>query len=266
MKKYFTIFSLSFQNEFTYRLNFILWRLRNVLRILMVITLWNVVLAGRGHAFGYTSDQLIAYVFLASVVQTLVMASPSNDNIGGEISGGDLSNYLVKPISYIKYWFTRDMASKLLNIIFAVAELTILLALFRPDITFPFTVNNFFLGVLALGLAITSYFFISKMAVFIAFWIPENTWGFMFIVLVFLEMLSGVIFPLDVLPTAIRSIVDLTPFPYLIYYPIGIYVGKFTSPQVFWIILKSMIWVAAGLFLSSRIWRKGLKVYASEGK
>ncbi|MEK9200987.1 MAG: ABC-2 family transporter protein [Patescibacteria group bacterium] len=266
MRKYITIFSLSFQNEFTYRLNFILWRLRNVLRILMVITLWNVVLSGRDSVFGYSSDQLIAYVLLASIVQTLVMASPSNDAVGGEIANGDLSNYLVKPISYIKFWFTRDLASKLLNILFAIGEFFFLIIIFRPNISFPFSIQNLIYGLLALSLAIISYFFVSKIAVFVSFWIPENTWGFMFIVLVFLEMLSGVIFPLDVMPSAVRFLVDLTPFPYLVYYPISIYVGKFTLSETLVILLKSSLWMVTSFFIVSRIWRKGLRVYSSEGK
>src|SRR3989344_3347986 len=119
MKKYLTVFSLSFQNEFTYRLNFILWRFRNVLRILMTFFLWQVVFSTRTTAFGYSHSRMFSYILFVFVIQALVMAAPSNDNIGGEIGNGDLSNYLVKPISYLKYWLTRDLASKLLNALFA---------------------------------------------------------------------------------------------------------------------------------------------------
>lgn len=266
MRKYWTIFSLSFQNEFTYRLNFVLWRLRNVIRILLVITLWNVVFSNTPQVFGYTKDQLIAYVFMASIVSTLIMASPSNDTMGGEIGNGDLSNYLVKPISYIKYWFTRDLASKLLNVFFSIGEFVILLAIFRPDITFPQNPVNIIFAIVAWAAAVVLYFLVSKIAVFCGFWIPTNAWGFMFIVLVFLEMLSGVIFPIDVLPPLGQFLINLTPFPYLIYYPISIYVGKFTSPEVLWILVRTVLWVFLSGYLALVMWKKGLKIYGSEGR
>ena len=43
VRKYWVVFQQSFQNEFVYRLNFILWRFRNVLRILMTYFLWHSV-------------------------------------------------------------------------------------------------------------------------------------------------------------------------------------------------------------------------------
>src|SRR3989344_4004598 len=102
MRKYLAIFSLSFQNEFTYRINFILWRLRNVLRLIMTYFLWHSVFSTRSEAFGYTSDQMTVYIFLSLFFASLVLSSPSNDNMGGEISSGDLSNFIVKPLSYLK--------------------------------------------------------------------------------------------------------------------------------------------------------------------
>src|SRR3990172_10036995 len=110
MKKYLTIFSLSFQNEFIYRLNFILWRFRNVLRILMTYFLWYSVFSSNTNVFGYSKEQMLAYVFLVLLVTSFVMSAPSNDNVGGEISDGTLNNFLIKPLGYLRYWFTRDWA------------------------------------------------------------------------------------------------------------------------------------------------------------
>ena len=169
-------------------------------------------------------------------------------------------------MSYIKYWFTRDLASKLLNIIFAVGELWVLLLLFRPDIQFPISLEFTSLAILSLSLGVVLYFFISKISAFSAFWIPENTWGSMFFILVLMEMLSGVIFPLDVLPKGIKFLIDLTPFPYLVYYPIGIYVGRFTGPEVFSILLRTLVWIAVSYFLVKKVWKAGLKIYSSAGR
>ena len=136
MKKYLTVFQLSFQNEFTYRLNFVLWRVRNVLRILMAYFLWNMVYLQNSMAFGFTREQMMTYVFMVLVFMSFVVAAPSIDNMGNEISNGDLSNFLVKPINYLYYWLVRDWASKLLNTIFVFFEIGILWFILRPQLVF----------------------------------------------------------------------------------------------------------------------------------
>lgn len=266
MKKYITAFQLSFQNEFVYRLNFILWRFRNVLRILMTYFLWSTVFLRNDIAFGYTKEQMITYVFLVLIISSFVMSAPSNDNIGGEISNGDLSNYLIKPVSYLRYWLTRDLASKLLNIIFAIFEVSILWIIFKPHIYFSTSPLVLVFGILALAIATIIYFLITKLAVMIAFWSPENTWGPMFTLLVFMEILSGAIFPLNILPNWAYIAVQFTPFPYLIYFPIGILVGKFGFTEIVRIFMQSLIWLTIGLFLVKKMWKSGLKTYSAYGK
>lgn len=266
MQKYLTIFQLSFQNEFVYRLNFVLWRLRNVLRILMIFFLWNSIFSQNKIAFGYTREQMMAYVFLVLVVNTFVIAAPSNDNIGGEIGNGDLSNYLLKPVNYLFYWLTRDWASKLLNILFAVAEIGILFLFFRPELNFTSSPLILLLGVLACILASLIYFMITKLAVMVSFWMPENTWGLMFLFLVFFEILSGTLFPLNVLPSTGFNLLKFTPFPYMVYFPIQILIGKFSVGESFQILLFSLLWLVVGYFFVKKMFKSGLKIYSASGR
>lgn len=265
MKKYLTVFGLSFENEFVYRFNFIIWRIRNVLRILMTFFLWNSVFSTNNVAFGYNKEQIIAYVFLVLLVSTFVTASPSNENIGSEIANGDLSNYLVKPISYLGYWLTRDWSSKLLNMLFAIGEITALYLIFKPHLEIP-TLAALLLGVLVVIFSTILHFFITKIFVLVSFWTPENTWGLMFVFLVFLEVLSGGIFPLDVLPKNIYSLIMLTPFPYLTYFPVGVLIGKFSSPDIIKFSLIGIVWIAISYIATTIIWKRGIKSYSSYGK
>ncbi len=266
MRKYLTVFGLSFQNEFTYRLNFLLWRLRNVLRILMVFILWTSIFASNKVAFGYTKEQMMSYVFLVLIIGTFVIASPSNDNIGGEIGSGDLSNFLTKPISYLRYWLTRDWASKLLNIIFAVFEITILYLILKPSLFISTSPTFIFLGIIMGLIASLIYFLITKLATFVSFWSPENTWGVMFLFLVIFEILSGSIFPLDILPKWGFTLLQFTPFPYMVYYPLGILIGKFSPVETQRLIFQSFAWLLISYWLTIKVWKKGLKVYSSSGR
>lgn len=266
MKKYFIVFAISWQNEFTYRLNFVLWRFRNILKFLMTYFLWTGIFISTSSAFGYSKEQMLTYVFMVLAVQAIVLSSPSSDHMGGEIANGDLSNYLLKPVNYLKYWFTRDLASKLLNLMFAMAELTILWFIFKPVLKLPAGIEALFGFLISALLALGIYYFVNVSARFVAFWTPENTWGVAFVILIFLEILAGGIFPLDILPKSVNIILQFTPFPYLIYYPIAIFVGKITGVELLRILGQSLTWLVLMFFITKIIWHKGLKVYASEGR
>lgn len=266
MKKYLTVFQVAWQNEFTYRLNFVLWRFRNILRLLMTYFLWAGIFTTNQNVFGYSQGQMLTYVFMVLLVSTLVLSSPSSDNIGGEIANGDLSNYLLKPVSYLKYWFTRDLSSKLLNIIFAFVEVTILWFLLKPEVQFPSNLVTLLAFIFSCLMAIVLYFFVNVTARLVSFWTPENTWGIAFVVLVLQEILGGGIFPLDILPKIVSTILQFTPFPYLIYYPAAIFLGKFQGWELIRILGQMGLWILIMSWLCRLTWRRGLMAYASEGR
>ena len=232
----------------------------------MTFFLWNSIFSKNSIAFGYSKEQMMSYVFLVLIIGTFVIASPSNDNIGGEIGSGDLSNFLIKPISYLRYWFTRDWASKLLNIVFAVFEITILYLILKPSLFITVSSTAIFLGIIMGLVASLIYFFITKLATFVAFWSPENTWGMMFLFLVIFEILSGSIFPLDILPKWSITLLQFTPFPYMVYYPLGILIGKFSSVETLRLIFQSLAWLLISYWLTIKVWKRGLKEYSASGR
>src|SRR3990167_614794 len=158
MKKYLQVFKISFQQEFAYRLNFIMWRVRNVLQIFLIFFLWDTVFSDPSRSvFGYDRSKILTYVFGVIIVRSLVLSARGMD-VTGDIAKGDISNYLVKPISYFKYWFTRDVSSKALNISFALGEFLILYLILKPP--FFFQENLLIIGafIFSVIIAILIYF------------------------------------------------------------------------------------------------------------
>lgn len=267
MSKYFQVFLISFRQEFAYRLNFIMWRIRNVIQIVIVFFLWDTVFAGpNSNIFGYDRSKILTYVFGLIIVRAFVLSARAVD-VGGEVSSGDLNNYLVKPISYFKYWLTRDLSSKALNIVFAIFETLILFLLLKPPFylqTNPFLILAFLLSSF-LAMLIFFYFLFITSAV--PFWSPESTWGAQFLLInVFVEFLSGALFPLDILPAIAQKILNYTPFPYLIFFPVEVYLGKITGPALVSGLAVSFIWVFILAVVMKNIWGRGFKVYEAYGR
>ncbi|KKT33571.1 hypothetical protein A2394_01660 [Candidatus Woesebacteria bacterium RIFOXYB1_FULL_42_36] len=267
MKKYWGIFRISFQQEFAYRLNFVLWRVRNVFQILLTYFLWSTVFAGPGtQIFGYDRAKILTYVFAIMIVRALVFSARAMD-VSRDIAQGDLSNYLLKPLSYLKYWFTRDVSSKVLNLIFAGAEFIILFLILRPPFFFQGDTVALLAFTASIILAIMIYFFILFLISSIPFWAPEIGWGSHFLVtVVIIEAFSGALFPINILPQGLQSFIMATPFPYLIYFPVQVYLGNIQGSALMGGLMVALAWTGVLWFSLKFIWQKGLKVYQAIGR
>ena len=94
MNKYLQVFKISFAQEFAYRFNFIMWRVRNVLQIFLVFFLWSTIFSDPDKViFGYNKDKILTYIFGIMIMKALVLSARVVD-VSGEISRGDLTNYL----------------------------------------------------------------------------------------------------------------------------------------------------------------------------
>ncbi len=264
MNKYSLIAKNTWDEYMQYRLNFVMWRVRNVLRLIVVYFLWWAIFSTQNTILGYNQSQLLTYILATSIISSIVFSTKTQD-IGSEINSGDLSNLLLKPVSVFKYWISRDVGDKLLNISFSIVEVIILTILLKPSI---FIQTNFiflFLMFLAISISLILYFFISLILSFFGFWTPD-VWGPRFLFFITLEFFAGGLFPLDMLPKPLFTLLSLLPFNYLLFFPIKIYLGQLDYPSIFQGFVISILWVGILYKIVQKVWHKGLAVYGAYGR
>lgn len=264
MKKYWIVAKNTWEETLTYRLNFVMWRFRTVLSLITVYFLWFSILPKNGIFLGYNQSLMLTYILGTSLVSSVILASRSIA-VGEEINEGNLSNFLIRPINYFLYWFAKDLGDKAMNIIFSLVELTILFLILRP----PFFVQTdpiyIFFCFISIILGVVLFFFFNFLLGLIGFWSPE-VWAPRFIFIILLSFFAGSLFPLDILPTPIFNIFQYLPFPYLLYFPLKIYLGQLALNKIFFGLLISIIWTFLIYGIVRFVWQKGLKLYAAEGK
>lgn len=266
MKKYWQIFKASLMQELAYRWKFIVGRLQNIIQVFLVFFLWDAVFQDPSREiFGYDRAKILTYVFGLLILKSVVTSSKAAD-ISGIISAGDLTNYLLKPINFLKSWFSRDLSSKVLNTSFAFVEALILFLLLKP----PFFLQSklpILLGfATSLIIGILLFFLMLSLVSFIPFWLPEQAWPPVFLFLTIAEILSGAIFPLDIFPQIWQNILYLTPFPYLLFIPLQLYLGKLDTAFALRSIGIASLWIVFFWLLIKRTWNLGLKEYRAEGR
>jgi len=237
------------------------------MQMFLVFFLWSSVFSDPSRElFGYNREKILTYVFGILVIRAIVLSARAVD-VAGEISRGDITNYLLKPINYFRYWFTRDISSKALNLSFAALEAVILFFLLKPTIFIQTNGAILALFFLSLVIAVLTFFCLLFLVNIVAFWMPENGWAaqFLFIVII-AEFLSGGVFPLDILPIEMQKVLNLLPFPYLLFFPLQVYLGKLTIAAILKGILTGIFWVVALAFGLRQVWNRGIKHYEAIGR
>ena len=240
----------------------IMWRVRQIFVFLIPFFIWKAVLGQGGDIYGYSFAAIMTYLFGTTVLRSLVMGSRTID-LGWMINSGSLTIPLMRPFNIFSFFFIRDLADKLFNLSFMFLELPLIYLIFRPPIFLQSNPTYLLLAFGSLLLAILIYFYINIIFGSLAFW-TRDIWAPRFLLMVIMEFATGAMFPLDMLPIAWQKIILLTPFPYLLYVPLKVYLG--IDPLIYFHLAASLGWVIVLGLLSKLIWQRGIKSYEAEGR
>lgn len=261
--KYWLMYKMHWQNLLTYPLNFLSWRLRQLLGTLTSLTFWSVIFVGTTTAFGYDRAEMISYIFLTAFLQSFVLSTLLS-GLAEDIYTGVISNTLVKPIQLFGSWITQEVADKSMNIFFVLVESALLIWIFRPQLTLP-PPDRLVLFLLATLLGAAILFFIMLLFGTMGFWTRE-TWGVRFLFFIILDFTAGKLYPLDILPDGLRQLLFLTPFPYLAYAQTQLFLGKLEGPAVAQLFVALGSWLVILALAFHLIWQRGLRSYGAAGR
>ena len=264
MKKLYLIAVLSYQEYTEYRLNFLLWRLRSFLFFITLIFFWQAIYGSQETFAGYSKEQMLTYVVASAFLRSLIFGTRTG-SIASEIRDGSLTKLITKPLNVFAFWSARDIADKFLNTIFAIVEIGLVLFIFKITLFVPQDITSITLSILMVVLATILYFLISLLLSFVAFW-TDDIWAIRFLFgYIFLDFFSGSIFPLDVLPSWLTKILYFTPFPYMLYFPIKVWLEQITLAQSLQALVVTTFWIIVTFFVVHTVWKRGTRNYGAYG-
>lgn len=267
MRKYFHIIGIGLQNNLQYRFNYLTRTLFSFIPLFAMLSLWRTIYAGKGgggeHS-GFTQSQMIFYYLLVAVVDVLTAVNEDDWQIAADIREGNISQFLLKPVDYLWYRLSLFLSGRIAFIAMAFVPLAAFIFCFRQNVLPP--ASDLALGVFLVSLVFTALlqFFISYAMAMLAFWLLEIS-TFIFILFAFEYIASGHLFPLDILPAGIKHVIFFTPFPYQLYFPIQVYMGKVAGLDIWRGLGIQILWVAVAYGFARFMWGRGIKKYSAFG-
>jgi len=264
--KYGHVILVGLQKTLVYRVNFFVRATFGLIPLIATLSLWRAVYAGKsGDPVGaYSLSQMISYYLVVTIVDALTAVADDDWQMAADIRDGAISQFLLKPVDYLTFRLSLFVSGRIIYTATA----------FLPVILFILYQREFFVGppdgwscvAFAVSIVMTALlqFLISFTMAMLAFWVLEVS-TFIFILFALEYIAGGHLFPLDILPPMLTKVLAFTPFPYQMFFPVSIYLGRTTGDALWQGLLIQAFWVATAYVVARFVWRRGIRRYSAFG-
>ena len=271
MFKYFSILRINWINALEYRANALIGLFAILSGLFIEYQIWSLIFSSNnqlsvnmaGSSSPYSFKQLIVFIFLSIIVGQLKSSWVTSSQMILEIRQGLINKYLIRPISYFWYHFMMFIGVNSLYMIVYFTLLLLFIFIF-PGMIFPTTAS--FIGfIISLIISIYLSHCIYFIMVCIAFWFGEVR----SIVVAYnlgMLMISGQYIPIRLFPPDVLSIINWTPIPYLVDFPVSIATGLINQWDWIGSIQYAIFWCIILTIVSLLIYNRGIKKYEAYGQ
>lgn len=267
LSRYAHVLSMGIQNTLVYRTNFLFRAAFGLVPLAATLFLWQAIYADKpaGSPIGaYTLAQMVSYYLLVTVVDAITAVAEDDWQIAADIKDGAVSQFLLKPLDYLTYRLCLYLSGRVIYTSVALIPVAFFLFFQREFLVAPSGPLIWVLMPLSLLMAALLQFLIAYTVALLSFWVMDVS-TFIFIQFAFEFLASGHLFPLDILPESLHRLLLWTPYPYLLYFPVGVYLGRIQGPALWQGFCVQAAWVVAAFLIARFTWSRGLRKYTAVG-
>ncbi len=266
MKAFIVTVRLALADRIAYRGETAAGIVASAARVLMAFVLWKAVAGEAGTAFGYSLPMAMTHYLFAALLPAIDQSDAYVWEFAAEIRSGDFGKYLSRPVDPLAHFLAVSLGRSIFQALVSVAVMATALGL---DALLPgafFQAPDPAGGALAIPIAaagLVCMSLVNYLTALAAFRFQDIVpWHMVKGNIV--EVLSGAVIPLAVLPGWARELVALTPFPALADLPAALAMGagrERLGPAV--AVLAA--WTGGLLLLASACGKRAARGYAGAG-
>jgi len=260
-RKWAQTMSIAFSDRLAYKFDFVLYVLGpSIVFFFIKYNLWVSIYSYQTESVikGYDLGMMLQYQAWILIVSFLAQGHTSLQ-LAEDIRLGRISSYLLYPFSFWQYHTAAFFSLQVIQIFVATVSLMVLVLAGLLPVNLDLLIQGVFFSLLV-GLLWFAFQFTIGL---LAFWL-EETWVLRVMLMLVAQFLSGAIIPLELYPDWLRSLLLYTPFPYLAYIPVKIFMGEYDASYLQTLLIL-IFWIGAVFMLARFVWRRGLRLYSAAG-
>lgn len=263
---YMPFLKCSMQQKMTYKLNFVLNLIGQIIRCLIAVFLWLAVFDNSLSSTleGFTKGEMVIYIIMSTVTSNMT-ANSTDTFIGYDVKDGRIGIDMLKPINIRCMLFFESLADFFMNTMFIAFPLWLFLEIYSINKNgFEFSVINCLLFILSVFLGFIILFLFNFCFGILAF-VVTNMWGMTNLKKSVVEFLSGAIIPIVFFPKIIQHILFIFPFVSINYIPVMICMGKISFDDMIKQFVIQFLWIIILERLGHMLWSQAIKSFTMQG-
>ncbi len=246
------------QRQLVHRFNIMSYRIGATFELGTQLIIWTTVFQHQTIVAGYTYKEMMTYVLIGWFFLFFTSNYGFEQQIARQIHLGEISSFLLKPISYIRYTITLSLGRNVMALTSSVFIQILFILLFHGSFLPPANNVSFFILIPMLLFGYFINLFLSILIGLCAFW-THNVDGLFFTFRVLNRFLSGAYFPISVLSAGLISLFSYFPFIYTLFVPAQLYLGKISFYQGIQALFVQMFWLIFLFILIQFVWKIGIE-------
>jgi len=258
--KYFKIFTIGISELLAWRAGFFMIALGMTLSWVMLLIFWQAVYAQGNQIGTFTLRELLLYYTFMSV-SAMILDFGFIWDVAFAVHEGALTQYLVRPISYLSFQFARELGYRFATLIAFLLPITGAIYFFWNDL--PRTFFAWFSILLILGLG---FFIVALLGFIVAMGAVhlKNPYTLPSLFFAISALLSGRTVPLSIMPSWLRTICEYSPFPFIGGTAADIILGNKIGISLNEIV-TALAWIAVLIICSQLMWKHAAQKYEASG-
>ncbi|GAC1365076.1 MAG: ABC-2 family transporter protein [Herpetosiphon sp.] len=251
-----------FSHMSAYRAEIVIWMLTGSTPLIMLAVWSSKARAAGGTINGMSISEFGNYFLAAWLTQQFIVCWVAYQ-LDRQIRFGELSPKLLRPVNVMWDHLFAHLGERIVRLPLMLGMLLIGFFLV-PGLRLTPDLPHAVVYVISVNIAFAIRFMIASAIGTLGFWfdqavaLDELYW----VVALFL---TGTFAPLSLYPPAVQSVLDRSPFPYLVYYPVQILIGKTSWIEAGSILLIQTGWLVLFGVVRSLLWSRGLRRYGAVG-
>jgi ABC-2 type transport system permease protein len=231
-----------------------------MLPLLVYLFIWSAA-ASDGAIAGLTQESLAGYYLILILANQLTYAT-TNWTVGDNIRYGQISRWLLQPMSPIYHALSQEIAGKVVFMLFSVPITALLALIIRPQ--FNLSWGQALQSLPAIVLAWGLRFFWGYWLALLAFWVTRAD-SLLALQDSLIFLLGGHLAPFALLPPGMQTLARLLPFRYMSAFPVEVLTGQLELQETLTGLAIQLGWTVLAIVLYRWVWTRGIRHYEAVG-
>lgn len=263
LRKYTAVFKTSFRESLAYRFDALASTMFAFIKIYLAFILWRAIFADKTLIGSFTFPMMLTYYILISFIERIGRSENIIWETSEEVRTGSYTKYITRPISHFLYALSRSFSKSSFALITSTIACTFWVIIFRKSIYIPSDPMAVLFAVLFTILGLFTLTQIHYIIGLISFKTIDIA-GPYFLINNFVGFMAGSFIPIALLPDMARNIISFTPFYYVMYYPVSIYLEQ-DKENMFFALAVIIVWNLLLMFFRKFFYKKMISLFEGVG-